>query len=191
MALTEIEFDLSAQQLALMDYPALVQGQPLSVQLDAGLLLPDPGSESWFTVQKAAWPSCFIQVGRATYAFSGQILEAELEKQDGMETATLLVQCGEVPLRVTCGPGRDGRLPEGTWETRYLAGVSRVHGLVEDDYAVPIGRPVGVTIWQFRRLRLQPGDPLFGQWHVSETLPPSPLGVDRLVVVARLHRPRV
>ena len=49
----------------------------------------------------------------------------------------------------------------------------------------------GVTIWGFQRLVLQPGDPLFGQWHESTELLPLPLHYDRVVVVARVHRARI
>ena len=40
MASTEIEFELSAQQFALMGYPQLSQGQTLTVQLETGVLDP-------------------------------------------------------------------------------------------------------------------------------------------------------
>src|SRR5689334_23006604 len=116
MALTEIEFELPAQQYASMGYPGLKQGEVLTIILDAGVLLPDPAADGWFTVQQPPLPARFKQVGAATYAFSGQIQEADIIKEAGEESATLLVLCGGVPLRVTCAPQADGRLPFGTWE---------------------------------------------------------------------------
>lgn len=190
MASAEIEFELSAQQHAQIGFPALRQGEPLSVVLDAGVLLPDVAAESWFTVQPEALPARFVSTGPATYAFAGQITEAELVTQDGEQTAVLLVNCGVVHLRVTCAPQADGRLPYGTWETRYLSGVGRVHGVVEEAFKTAIGRPTDCTIWGFRRLVLAPGDPLFGQWHESVELAPLPLHYDRVIVVARVHRTR-
>jgi hypothetical protein len=194
MALTEIEFELPARQFELMGYPAIRQGESLSVILDAGVLLPDPSAESWFTVRQEPVPSRMTLVGPATYAFAGQIVEAELFRDDegsaSAESGVVLVQCGDVAVRVTCAPQEDGMLPWGTWETRYLSGIGRLQGIVEEDFHSGIGRPQGITIWQFRRLILGPGDPLFGQWHETVDLLPSPFRYDRIIVSARLHRNR-
>ena len=191
MPLTEFEFELPAEQYQLMGYPGLTQGESLTVELETDLLLPEPGVEGWFAVQPEAVAPRFIAVAPATYAIAGQIAEAEVLQEDGQESAVLLVSCGEFPLRVHCGPTAEGRLPYGTWETRYLVGLSRIRGIVESDFATSIGQPVGVTIWRFRRLVLTPGDPVFGQWHESETLPATPFPYDRVMVTARLHRNRL
>ena len=188
MALTEIEFELSAQQYEMMGYPGLSQGQPLSVVLDAGVLLPDPNADHWFTVQPAPLPPQFCQVGRGVYAFTGQIIEADLFKADGAETGVVVVNCGVAPVRVTCAPQEDGVLPWGTWETRTLTGIGRIQGVVEEDYQAGVGKPIGVTVWSFRRLVLTPGDPLFGQWHATTTLLPQPYQYYRVFVTARVHR---
>ncbi len=187
---SEVEFELSAEQFELMGYPRLTQGQPLSVIFDTGVLLPDPAAPAWFTVQKEPLPQRLEQVGRARYAFTGQILEADIVKDDGFELATLLVQTGELFFRAVCAPNDDGRLPFGTWETRTITGVAGLHGIVEDDYSSPIGRPMGVTIWRFRRLVLAPGDTHFGTWYTSDDLPDSPYRYDQVVVEGRLHRQR-
>jgi len=191
MALPEIEFELSAAQYAQVGYPGLKQGEPVSVVLDAGVLLPDVAADSWFAVQPEALPARFVCVGPATYAFAGQITEAEIVTEEDEQTAVLSINCGVVHLRVTCAPQADGRLPYGTWETRYLTGIGRVQGLLEDAFKRAIGRTTDVTIWGFRRLTLQPGDPLFGQWHESSELLPLPFHYDRVVVVARVHRTRI
>lgn len=186
--LTEVEFELSAEQYKLMGFPGLSQGEALTVELETDILLPDAGTDGWFTVQKDRLAPRFIQVAPAMYAFSGEIEVAEIDQEDEQESAVLLVQCGDIPLRVTCGPGADGRLPYGTWETRQLTGFSRVHGIVESSFATAIGRPIGATIWGFRRLVLTPGDAVFGQWHESEHLPATPFLYDRVFVSVRLHR---
>jgi hypothetical protein len=191
MPLPEIEFELTAYQYELMGYPGIKQGEPLSVVLDGGVLLPDGSAENWFTVQKEALPAQFVNVGPATYAIAGQIVAAELVMEEDEQTAVLLVDCGVVRLRVTCAPQSDGRLPYGTWETRSLSGIARVQGIVEDEFKTAIGHPTSVTAWRFRRLILRPGDPLFGQWHESADLLPLPLHYDRLLVVARVHRERI
>jgi hypothetical protein len=191
MPSTEIEFELSAAQYQLMGYPGLAQGEALTVELETELLLPDPGVDGWFAVQKAPLAPRFIRVAPASYAITGAIEQAELQREDDQDSAVLLVNCGELPLRVNCGPAADGRLPEGTWETRYLTGLSRVYGIVESDFATPIGQSIGVTIWGFRRLVLTPGDPVFGQWHESDHLLASPFTYDRIFVTARLHRNRM
>jgi hypothetical protein len=191
MPLAEIEFELSATQYELMGYPALHQGESLSVVFDAGVLLPDTSAESWFTVRQEPMPAKLALVGPATYAFAGQIVEADLFKTEGDETGVVLVQCGDAAIRVTCAPQEDGMLPWGTWETRYLAGVGRLQGIVEDDFHSAISHPQGITIWRFRRLVLGPGDPLFGQWHESVELLPSPFRYDRIIVTARVHRDRL
>lgn len=192
MPLTEIEFELPAIQYELMGFPGLQQGQPLSLMLDAGVLLPEPSADGWFAVQKERLPLSFVHIGHASYAFTGQITEADLTKEgsgpDAEETATVLVNCGDAVLRVTCAPMTTGQLPFGTWETRYLTGYSRIQGIVEDDFSSPIGQPVGVTIWNLRRLVLTPGDPLFGQWHETDSLPPTPYTYDRILIRARIHR---
>jgi hypothetical protein len=190
MPLAEIEFELSANQYQFMGYPGLHQGESLSVVLDAGVLLPDPAAESWFAVRQEPLAAHLALIGPATYAFAGQIVEADLFKSEGAETGIVLVQCGAVAIRVTCAPQEDGMLPWGTWETRYLAGVGRLQGIVEEDFQSAVGRPQGVTIWRFRRLILAPGDPLFGQWHETVDLLPSPFRYDRIVVTARVHRDR-
>jgi hypothetical protein len=59
---------------------------------------------------------------------------------------------------------------------------------VEEDFAAGIGQSTGVTIWGFRRLVLAPGDPLFGRWHETHELPPTPYEYDRVLVTARVHR---
>ena len=195
MALTEIEFELSAIQYELMGYPGLQQGQSLPLLLDAGVLLPEPSADTWFAVQKDPLPVQLAHVGPAMYAFTGQITEADIVKvgdgpADTEETATVLVACGDAVVRVVCAPLADGLLPFGTWETRYLTGYSRLQGIVEDDFSSPIGEPIGVTIWHFRRLVLTPGDPLFGQWHESDSLPATPYTYDRLLITARIHHSR-
>ncbi len=190
MPLTEIEFELSAEQHQRMGYPVLTQGESLTIELESDLLLPEAGIEGWFSVRKEAVAPRFIQVSPATYAFSGQIAQAEIVREDDQQSAVLLVNCGDIPLRVNCGPAEDGRLPYGTWETRYLTGLSRIQGIVESEFVTGIGQPVGVTIWRFRRLVLTPGDPVFGQWYESDTLLATPFTYDRLFVTARLHRNR-
>lgn len=187
----ELEFELPAFQYELMGYLGLKQGEPLTVTLESDVLLPDPAASSWFTVQKEPWPARFTRIAPAIYAFCGQISAAEIEKEGDEESAVLLVQCGEIPLRVTCAPDESGRLPFGTWETRYLTGVSRVHGLVEDDFHTAIGQSLDVTIWYFQRLVLTPGDAVFGQWHETDFLPPTPYHYDRIVIGCRLHRNRL
>jgi hypothetical protein len=191
MPLTEIEFELSPQQFALMGYPFLRQGQPLDVQLQTSELLPEPGADAWFAVRQEPVLPQLIQVGRGLYAFAGQIKQAEIIKDEGLETAALIVQCGEAPVRLMCAPQPDGTLPYGTWETRYVTGTGRLYGLAEEDFAVGVGERIGVTIWGFLRLLLTPGDPAFGQWHESSELPPTPYQYDRVLVIARIHRGRM
>lgn len=188
MALTEIEFDLPAVQFELMGYPNLRQGQSLTLQLEADIVEPDWSATNWYGVQADKMTPSFVGIGASRYAFAGQISAADIVDSEGIATATLLLQCGEVPLRVFCAPGEDGRLPFGTWETRYLYGCSRVNGIVEDDYSIPVGQQVSVTIWSFRRLVLRPGDAQFGQWHESTELLPTPIQYDRVLVTARVHR---
>jgi len=187
----ELEFELPAFQHKLSGFAAMKQGEPLTVTLESDILLPDPAANSWFVVQKEPLPERFVRIAPATYAFSGQIQAAEIEKDEGEERATLLVQCGEIPLRVTCAADESGRLPFGTWETRFLTGISRIHGLLEDDFHTAIGQSIDVTIWNFRRLSLTPGDAVFGQWHESDVLMPSPYHYDHVVIECRLHRNRV
>lgn len=189
--LNEIEFELTTEQFALMGYPRLTQGQPLSVILDAGVLSPDTAAAYWFTVQQGALPARFVRVGRGVYAFTGQIVEAELIKADDMETATLLINADGVIFRATCAPGDDGCLPFGVWETRTITGAARLYGVWEDDYVTSVGRSVGMTIWRFRRLVLSPGDARFGEWYESVELPDSPYRYDRVLIEARLHRERL
>ncbi len=171
-----------------MGYPHMRQGQPLMLQLETGALLPDPMGEGWYAVTKEPVQPRFVRVGRALYAFSGQIETADVVQEDGVETATLIVRCGEIPLRVYCAPQADGRLPFGTWETRYLTGYGRLYGIVEEDYSTTAGRQSGVTIWSFCRLKLEPGDPQFGETYESPDLLPTPYLHDRIFVTARVHR---
>lgn len=188
MSLTEIEFELPALQYQRMNYPELKPGESLTIILDAGVLLPDPAAGSWFAVQPEPLPAQFKQVGPALYAFAGQIKEADIMKEGGEESATLLVMCGDIPLRVTCAPQEDGRLPYGTWETRYLTGYAPIQGIVEEAFTTSIGQPIDVTIWNFRRLVLTPGDAVFGEWHTTDQLTPTGYLYDRIFVTARLHR---
>ncbi len=187
MALPEIEFELSAEQYALLGYKGLHQGQSYSVTLDGGVLLPDPAAAFWFSVQPEALSPGFHPIGPGVYAFSGRIDEAEIE-YGREQLAHLSVNCGEVFLRVTCAPGEDGQLPYGTWETRYIAGVASVQGLFEENFEIGIGRNLDMTLWHFRRLVLTPGDPNFAQWHESVDLVSTPFEFDRIYVTARLHR---
>lgn len=189
--LTEIEFELPALQYELMGYPPIKQGHALPVILDAGVLLPDPAANFWFVVQKEPLTHRFEHVGRATYAFTGQIVEADIVRDEEMESATVLIQAGDVRFRATCAPGVDGRLPYGTWETRTITGLAHFQGIIEDDFISPIGESIGVTVWQFRRLLLTPGDAYFGAWHESNELPPVHYRYDRLLVVGKIHRPRL
>ncbi len=191
MSLTEIEFELPALQYERMNYPGLKPGDALTVILDAGVLLPDSAATSWFAVQQEPLPTCFKQVGPAFYAFTGQIKEADIIKEGGEASATLLVMCGDVPLRVTCAPQEDGQLPYGTWETRYLTGYAPIQGIVEEAFTTSIGQPIDVTIWNFRRLVLTPGDAVFGEWHETDQLTPTTYLYDRVLVTARLHRSKI
>jgi hypothetical protein len=188
MTLTEIEFELSPQQFELMGYPQLRQGQPLDVQLQTGELLPEPGADAWYAVRQERLEPQLILVGRGLYAFAGQIEQADIVNEGGVETAALIAQCGGAPLRVMCAPQADGSLPYGTWETRFVAGTGRLYAVVEEDYSVGVGERIGVTIWSFQRLILSPGDPAFGQWHESVELQPTPYSYDRVIVTARVHR---
>jgi hypothetical protein len=190
MPLSEIEFELSPQQFEQMGYPHLQQGQSLDVQLESGALLPEPGADAWFAVRPEPLPPRLIQVGRGLYAFAGQIEQADIVKDEGVETAALIVQCGIAPVRLICAPQDDGTLPYGTWETRYLTGTGRLYGVVEEDFTVAVGERIGATIWWFHRLLLTPGDQAFGQWHESTELLPTPYRYDRVVVTAHIHRSR-
>ncbi|MCB9151385.1 MAG: hypothetical protein H6641_21735 [Caldilineaceae bacterium] len=191
MALPEIEFELTSEQYELLGYPVLTQGHPMALVLEVGVLLPDVDADGWFAVQKAPLPPQLVRVGPATYAFSGQIVEAELFDDDGDESAILLVECGTTVLRVTCGPDDDGRLPYGAWETRYLSGIGRLRGILEEDFSTAIGQAVGATVWGVRRLVLTPGDPYFGQWFESHELQPTPFEHDLVLITARLHRQKI
>jgi hypothetical protein len=188
MSLTEIEFELPARQFSLMGYPNLRQGQPLTFQLETRVLSPS-SDESWYVLQRERLDAQYVRIGRAHYAFTGQIVEAEIVKEDEYESGALLVQCGAIPLRVLCAPGEDGRLPYGTWETRYLTGHSIIVGIVEDDFGTGVGKPVTATVWSFRRLVLNPGDSKFGEWYETDELPSTPYELDRVLITARLHRP--
>ena len=191
MALTEIQFDLSPQQFELMGYPHMRQGQPLELQLQVGELLPEPGGDGWYAVRPEPLRAQLIEVDRALYAFAGQVAQADIVKDEGLETAALVVNCGVAPIRVMCAPHADGRLPYGTWETRYVTGIGRLYGLVEEDFSVGVGERIGVTVWNFHRLVLTPDDPAFGQWYESIDLLPTPYQYDRIVVTAHVHRARV
>jgi hypothetical protein len=188
MALPEIIFELPASQYAIMEYPGLRQGQPLDVILDAGVLLPDIGSTSWYYVQPQPLTAHLHNVSRGLAAFAGQIKAAEILKEDDQTLAVLSVDCGVTSIRVTCAPQQDGLLPFGVWETRYLAGCAPLQGIVEEEFVTQIGQCVGVTIWQFHRLVLTPGDPLFGKWFASDALPPAPYQYDRVFITTRLHQ---
>ena len=188
---SEVEFELSAEQYALLGAVQLQQGHPLEITLETSVLLPDISGESWFSVQPEALPPMFTKVSPATYAFSGQITEAELIKDDGQEIGFLLVNCANIPLRVIVGPGDDGRLPWGTWETRYLTGLSRVYGVLEDSFVTSVGKSIGLTIWHLSRLILNPGDAFFGEWHESADLPLSIYSHDKVFVTTRLHRQEI
>ncbi len=187
MTLPQIEFELSAEQFALMGFPRLQQGLPLSPVLDGGVLLPGPGPDPWYTVQKEALIPRFARIGPAFYAFAGQIVEADIE-YGRTQMAVLVVDCGIVTLRVACAPNSDGILPEGTWETRFTAGFAPVQAIVEESFAAPVGRVVDISLWGFRRLLLSPGDAAFGSWHESSEIPPAPFTYDRLLIQARVHR---
>lgn len=191
MALREIEFELPAEQYDGMGCPGLQQGQSLTVLLDGGLLSPGPEAESWYAVSRQPWPGRLVQVGRARYGLSGQIQEADLFREEEMQLAAVVVDCDGIPVRALCLPQDDGDLPFGVWETRYLTGFTRLAGIVEEDYRLPVGRSLGVTLWGFRRLVLTPGDPKFGQWHESAELLPMPYRYDRVLITARVHRPTV
>ncbi len=153
MALTEVEFELSAGQFDLMGYPHLRQGQPLVLQLETGVLLPDPAAEAWYAVAKEPMPERFVRVGRAQYAFAGQIEAAETMQHDDVETATLIVRCGEIPLASTA-------------LHRRMAGFPMAHGKRDIWRATAAymvwprkisrwGRAArSATFWSFRRLVL-------------------------------------
>ncbi len=188
LPLPEIEFELTADQYERMGFPGLKQGEPVSVVLDAGVLLPDVSADSWFTVQKEALPSRFVRVAPAQYALAGQIREAEWIDENDEQTAVLLVDCGVVSVRLTCAHQADGRLPFGTWETRYLSGIGRVQGIFEEEYRTYIGPSTHLTLWHFQRLVLTPGDLHFGAWYETPELMPLPLHYDRVVVTGRVHR---
>lgn len=187
MPLPEIEFELPASQYALMGYPGLTQGQVLSVSLDGGVLLPDPGAERWYAVQPDPLEKRFVRVSPGVYAFAGQIIEADIE-YGREQLAYLAADCGQVVLRVACAPKEDGQLPYGTWETRYIAGLAAVQGIVEDSYEAPVGRTLDVTVWSVRRLCLRPGDVTFAEWQETLDLQPAPYVHDRVYILARLHR---
>lgn len=187
MTLPEIEFELPAEQYRTMGYPGLQQGQPISLTLDGGVLLPDMAAPFWFVVQPEKLPKTFRRIGSALYAFGGQIEEAEIE-YGAEQLAHLSVNCGEIFLRVTCAPGPDGMLPDGTWETRYITGVAPVQGLIDEQFEIGIGRNINLTLWNFQRLVLRPGDPKFGEWYETPELPPAPFQFDRIYIKARLHR---
>ncbi len=185
--LPQIEFELSAEQFALMGFPRLQQGLPLTAVLDGGVLLPEPGPDPWYAVQKGSLTPRFTQIGPALYAFAGQIVEADIE-YGSAQMAVVVVNCGIVTLRVACAPNDDGVLPEGTWETRYAAGFAPVQAIVEESFSSPVGRTVDLSMWGFRRLLLSPNDSAFGTWHPSSEIPPAPFTSDRLLIQARVHR---
>ena len=94
LPLPEIEFELTAYQYEMMGFPGLKQGEPVSVVLDAGVLLPDVSAESWFTVQKETLPSQFV---RALIVNSGG-------KSRLLRLRGLALELGGVPLGLALGP---------------------------------------------------------------------------------------
>lgn len=192
MTLQEIQFELPSHQHELAGYPGIHQGQPLSVILDAGVLLPDEGTSAWYSVTSNALPERFVRTGPGMYAFCGKIIEADLSREgegmESIESAVLLVECAGVPIRVTCAAHIDGTLPFGTWETRTLSGHAALTGILEDDFASGIGETLGMTAWHFERLVLTPGDPHFGAWVETDTLLPQPWKHDRILMTAKMHR---
>ena len=107
MALAEIEFELSAHQYELMGYPGLHQGESLSVVLGCRraacrIRRPTVG----LPCSQEPLPPQSGTVGPATYAFAGQIVEADLFKSDGAETGVVVVQCGDVAAARDLCPAR-------------------------------------------------------------------------------------
>lgn len=187
MPLPQIEFELPLSQLEILGYPPLRQGQPLSLVLDGGVLLPDTEAEFWYQVSSQRLPRQLVPLGLAIYAFSGTVTEAAIEY--GQEQhAILAVDCGPATIRIACAPQADGTLPYGTWETRSMVGMVYLRGLPEDSFPGGIGPNTDVTISRFRRLVLTPGDPHFGEWHEEVALPGAPVDHHRIYVVARVHR---
>ena len=79
----------------------------------------------------------------------------------------------------------DGRLPYGTWEN-VISAVSGAQGIFEEEFRTSIGHPTNLTLWNFQRLVLAPGDIHFGQWHETP-------GIGAAAVAPRpgyRHRPR-
>ncbi len=191
MSLSELTFELPARQYELIGFPGLRQGQPLDVVFDAGILFPEPAAASWFAVRSQPLSPQLLEVARGHYAFSGQIKAAELIKTEGEESAILLINSGIIPIRVTCAPQEDGSLPWGTWETRYLTGIAPIQGILDEDFATSIGESVGVTIWGVHRLVLTPGDPNFGRWFETDSLPSSPYRLDRIYLTVRVQKSQI
>ena len=128
-----------------MDYPHLRQGQSLDVQIETGVLLPDAGSEGWYAVQKEPLEPQLHQVARASYAFAGQIDQAELSKdEDGMASATLH---GALWRRAAAGAVcAGGRWTTARWHMgdALSGGLGRLHGLVEENFSTAVGTRIGV-----------------------------------------------
>jgi hypothetical protein len=188
-----VTFQLTDAQYAANDRSGVLVGLPLSVQIDAGLLVMGQAAAAsgsgWFE-RAAPGRTLLKQVSLERHAFSGRLVHIDAQtawrSPEGVVCQALL-DCG-LPLRLDVldpeTPTDLAGVPYGLKAGDWLLGVASLEGLLAlDRGALALAwQPVEGAIVDIQRLSLSPFDPAFGALRWLHGLPARSFAPDLVYV---------
>lgn len=183
-----VTFQLTDAQYAANDRAGLMVGLPLSVQIDAGLLVTgqaaDASGSGWF--ERAAPGRVLLKpVSLERHAFSGRLMEIDTWRSPEGVACQALLDCG-LPVRMEVwnpeAPADLAAEPYGLKVGDWLLGVASLQGLLALDHGALLWQPVDGTIVDIQRLCLSPFDPGFGALRWLHGLPSRSFAPDVVYV---------
>lgn len=184
----QITFSLSDAQYAANDRSGIMVGLPLTVQLDAGLLMMgrDSGVE-WFERTSPDRP-LLQQVALDRCVFRGRVTDIALWESPEGAACQMLLDCG-LPLRVDVVEVEQeaavNATPYGLQEDDWLLGLAFLEGVVALQPSDLLWQPLHGTIVDIQRLILSPHHPDFGKLRWLHSLPSASFLPDQVFVTVR------
>jgi len=187
-----ITFTLSDAQHRANDRGGVMIGLPISVQLDAGVLVPgqdtDQGGPGWFEPTEAG-QTLLKPFSLERVAFSGRVQQMELWRSSEGVACQALLDCG-LPVRCDL---LDPDQTSGSLRAPYdlaigdgLMGVASLNGLLALDPGDLLWQPVSGTIVDIQRLGLHPLHPAFGSLRWLQGLPSQSFAPDQVYVTMEI-----
>lgn len=185
-----VTFALSDAQYLANDRSGIMVGLPLTVQIDAGVLVMGADiSAGWFDRGRPGQASLSsISLDRSV--FNGRVAQLDLWHHQEDLFCQVLLDCG-LSLRMdllAAGPAPESHdTPYGIQTGEWLLGVAALQGLLAASSSDLLWQPVQGTIVDIQRLNLNPAHPGFGTLRWLHGLPRQPFAPDQVFITIEVR----